>query len=353
MDLRMAFYTEIYTMTNRVHTTEIEIQSETTIAAQSKTTSYEINIETGILDFDSLISRELIVNIELPLVDATMAFYTEVLTLDGSGIRSTEIEFVSSIDVSSEQISRLTIDIAPFVVRNIETVESEIVKNIELISNELVANIDTLPINRIIENEPLFVGLAQGELTLSKGTKLEVILGSKFKDALLSSVSNTPISELQDKTFDSNIAIGAANFVQSHQLFGDTEITNLQNDPIENFEERRFTERFTNRNVSKNVFANGTVSFIALEFGESRIEQFSGDPIESYENATFEDSTGANTSVIGTNTEFIVDFRVGGTLITDTEKFLVTNIANNEYLEVNVNPEENYIDASVYREFFV
>jgi hypothetical protein len=385
MDLRMAFYTEIYTMTNRVHTTEIEIQSQTTIAVESKTTSYEIDIETGILvsprrtwgdekiltlseneiedyastrfnsasDFDSLISKEVIVNIQLPLVDATMAFYTEVLTLEGSGIRPTEIEIVSSIDISSEQVTQLKIDVAPFVVRGIQPAISEIVKNIELVSNEFVANIDPLPINRVIENEPLFVGLAQGELTLSKGTKLEVILGSKFKDALLSSVSNTPISELQDKTFESNIAIGAANFVQSYQLFGDTEITNLQNDPIENFEESQFAERFTNRNVSKNVFANGTVSFIDLGFAESRIEQFSGAPIELYENTTFEDQTGANTSVIGTNTEFTVDFRVGGTIITDTEKFLVTNIANNEYLEVNVNPEENYIDASVYREYFV
>jgi len=425
IDLRMAFYSEIYTMTNRVHTTEIDIVSRANVSVitpQEVIINYviapdAIDVGNSVRDFNI---RE--IEIQL-LIDSRMRFYSEILTMTNREMTIELKVFSGPIDVSTRHGRSIDVNysryadipifevqndlISTFITLSVDsstitvdddqiTVDDEItfntvpqnsfVKQIpstyyeieiqplkEVVSfsdvatydreiqleissfNETVSSVQTLPINRVIENDPLFVGLTQGELTLSQETKIDVILGSKYKGSLIESLQNQSIDELSNATFEDYIPLGKANFVQKYQTYAETPIRTVENEELEDYGNGSviFTDIFTNRNIGKNVFANGTVTFLDPGFAESRIVNLSGDPITLFEANTFLDSTGSNTSVFGTNTEFLSDFREGGTLLTDTEKFFVRYLANNQYLEINVNPEENYNDVSVYREYFI
>jgi hypothetical protein len=270
-------------------------------------------------------------------------------------VHTTEIDIESdSIDVSTQhgRIYRLEIPFYKEVIVNVDR-EIRILKEIKVATEQVAATIAQPPINRVIENDPLFVGLAQGELTLSKGTKLEVILGDTYGKGIIQQYSSDSINKFASKTFEDDIAFGAAEFNQKFWTFDELSVRPFENDPIEEFENSKIGDVFANKNVQKNVSIDGTVSFVDPGFSGIRIRAFAGDEIDQYSNETFDDLSGLKTSVIGTNTQFTVDFLVNESIITNTEKFLVSLIANNEYLEVNVNPEENYIDASVYREYFV
>jgi hypothetical protein len=135
--------------------------------------------------------------------------------------------------------------------------------------------------------------------------------------------------------------------------YGDVPIEEFENNQIQSIELLTFDLEFSNLNITKNVFIDGTVSFIDPGLSAIQVIRFKNDSIESLENTNFEDESGFKVAGVGINTTFTDDFLVGDALITSTEKFLVTAVANNEYLEINVNPEENYDDVSVYREYFV
>jgi hypothetical protein len=104
----------------------------------------------------------------------------------------------------------------------------------------------------------------------------------------------------------------------------------------------------------------------SITFGELKISLLAADPISTYQNKTFEDIwstrvftsqqkivgtvTSSGTDIYGTGTSFDTDFSVGDYLIINTEKFIITNIANSSFMEINVIPTGSYTDSVAYRE---
>lgn len=71
--------------------------------------------------------------------------------------------------------------------------------------------------------------------------------------------------------------------------------------------------------LSRNVLANGTVTI-------------------------------TGTSVVGTDTDFTSQFSINSSLIVGNEKFIVTNIANSTFMEINVAATGSYSGSQAYRE---
>jgi hypothetical protein len=103
-----------------------------------------------------------------------------------------------------------------------------------------------------------------------------------------------------------------------------------------------------------------------ITFGETKISTLATTPISTYQNRTFEDIlstrvittqqkivgtvTSSGTDIYGTGTSFNTDFSVGDFLIINTEKFIITSIANSSFMEINVLPQGSYTDSVAYRE---
>jgi len=353
VDLRMAFYSEIYTMTNRIHTTEIEIQSGPVNVAASTVRTITFGVDTyGKAPIELFASN-------------TIAEFNGVTTdssefkADSTNITADEfpITFNTPVNLTAtKQIPssfyELEIPFYKEVTVNVDRAQ-EVIKEIELPLEQVTSTAESLPINRIIESDPMFVGLAQGELTLTQANRLEVILASEYGEALIRDYASDSISKFSDKTFVDDIALGSSAFNEKFWTFDELTLRAFENDPIENFGNDEIEDVFANKNIQKNVKIEGTVTFTDPGFAGTRLRAVAGIEIDTYSANTLNDLSGSNTSVFGTNTEFTVDYLVNESLITSTEKFLVTTVANNTYLEINVNPEENYNDASVYREYFV
>jgi hypothetical protein len=57
--------------------------------------------------------------------------------------------------------------------------------------------------------------------------------------------------------------------------------------------------------------------------------------------------------VIGSNTQFTTEFEIGDYLVVGNEKFIIKDIANSNYMEINVSASQNYTNVPAYREIFV
>ena len=54
-----------------------------------------------------------------------------------------------------------------------------------------------------------------------------------------------------------------------------------------------------------------------------------------------------------TGTNFTEDFKVRDYIVIGNEKFIITDIANSDYMEINVSASQNYTNVPAYREIFV
>jgi hypothetical protein len=104
----------------------------------------------------------------------------------------------------------------------------------------------------------------------------------------------------------------------------------------------------------------------SITFGELKISALASELISTYQNKTFEDVwstrvfttqqkiagtvTSSGTDIYGTGTSFDTDFSVGDFVVINTEKFIITNIANSSFMEINVIPTGSYTDSAAYRE---
>jgi hypothetical protein len=353
VDLRMAFYSEIYTMTNRVHTTEIEIQSGPVNVAPSliRTITFDVNsygnapielfASNTIADFNGVTTDSSEFKADSTNITADQFPITFNTPVNLTATRQIPSSFYE-LDISFYKQVTVNVDRA-----------QEIIKEIELPLEQVTSTVESLPINRIIESDPMFVGLAQGELTLTQANRIEVILGFTYEESILENYSGDSIAKLANKTFEDSVAFGISEFNEKLWTFDELTLRVFENDPIENFENDEIDDVFANKNIQKNVKIEGTVTFTDPGFAGTRLRAVAGIEINTYSANVLNDLSGSNTSVFGTNTEFTIDYLVNESIITDTEKFLVTNVSNNTYLEINVNPEENYNDVSIYREYFV
>ena len=104
---------------------------------------------------------------------------------------------------------------------------------------------------------------------------------------------------------------------------------------------------------------------ITSTYGEQQIIVFALSPISSLQDITFDTEylttvdvwskiTGtvnvSSNVVFGTGTTFLSDFIEDTPIIIDnTEKFIVKNVANNVYMELNVPSQSSYTDVYAYR----
>jgi hypothetical protein len=72
----------------------------------------------------------------------------------------------------------------------------------------------------------------------------------------------------------------------------------------------------------------------------------------SYHNPNTGTSNAYNNG-LATGTNFTEDFKVRDYIISGNEKFIITDIANSNYMEINVSASQNYTDVPAYREIFV
>jgi hypothetical protein len=349
----MAFYTEIYTMTNRIHTTEIEIQSGPVNVAASTLRIVTFNIPIYGEASIQLFASNTIAEFNNVTSDSNeFEADSTTITADESSIAfNTPLNITGTRQVPSS-FYELDISFYKQVTVNVDRAQ-EIIKEIELPLEQVTSTVESLPINRIIKSDPMFVGLAQGELTLTQANRIEVILGFTYEESILENYSGDSIAKLANKTFEDSVAFGISEFNEKLWTFDELTLRVFENDPIENFENDEIDDVFANKNIQKNVKIEGTVTFTDPGFAGTRLRAVAGIEINTYSANVLNDLSGSNTSVFGTNTEFTIDYLVNESIITDTEKFLVTNVSNNTYLEINVNPEENYNNVSVYREYFV
>jgi hypothetical protein len=407
-DLRMAFYSEIYTMTNRVHTTEIEIQTEVSIAAiapQETAINYVIAPAVidvslaGVTDFNI---RE--IEITPATMDLRMAFYAEIYTMTNR-VHTTEIEIQSGTNVIASFRKTFELDIAPnprtvIGEEDVQVYEDELIRSFasstfnDSVNRNAVSLNTTIEVINFIELDALdsrmrfyteVLTMTNREMTVeidvigekvdvsTTHSKLESISYYQYADVpivnyaseTIASYAANTLNESPGVSFTREIPLSSYD-IEIHSFedaspdfnanitpFGDELLATFASEQIQTIATLTFENEYSNLNISKNVFIDGTVTFTDPSFAGLAIRRLSLEQIDSYSTDIFTNASGSNTSVIGTNTSFTTAFTVGGTLITLTEKFLISSIANNEYLEVNVNPEENYNDASVYREYFV
>jgi hypothetical protein len=399
MNLRMSFYSEILEMTNRVHTTEIEIFSISSVETNSKTTSYKIDIN---LDSFKPIGQERLDY----FIGKTINEFSQFTFEDEFNVNSAtpRTENVSEIEIPSFGFAPIS---GEDIIIEIETVPDQVnvtTKHGKVVTENYFGFAD-VPL-LVLENDPIsdysdnsfdespgisfseiipptfyrievqplkdvvaFMPLEEISGRLEKVLPAYADLKLSFYSEILEMTNRVHTTEIEifgftdiakvvpqktdidyvikpfiDSTIDFNVRIVP---------YGDVPIEEFENNQIQSIELLTFDLEFSNLNITKNVFIDGTVSFIDPGLSAIRVIRFKNDSIESLENTNFEDESGFKVAGVGINTTFTDDFLVGDALITPTEKFLVTAVANNEYLEINVNPEENYDDVSVYKEFFV
>jgi hypothetical protein len=172
----------------------------------------------------------------------------------------------------------------------------------------------------------------------------------------------------------------SANFASSEQLVSYSKNIQLIGEPLDTQYEIEISSASQGLVIPLPVSAekrvgyqtNVGIQFIdplevnGITFGETKISTLATTPISTYQNRTFEDIlstrvittqqkivgtvTSSGTDIYGTGTSFNTDFSVGDFLIINTEKFIITSIANSSFMEINVLPQGSYTDSVAYRE---
>jgi len=320
--------------------------------------------------------------VPIPLIDLSMAFYSQVITLEEEGIVPVKLEILSQSDLSPIVIQEIEVNFTselnenfsvntnreykiqitpekftqPLVVNSAD-IDYFIEKYINLIPQtthqieiDMLVNarkqFQATPINEI---EAFTLG-EYSELTfkdfgLLNDTLISPILPNEVVKTLAPSFFEVPLNIITSNGVNRIIELDSQNFtenplktgynVQINNKYFDTisipqdfiefenaTLNELKVETVGKFQSRNFENTWSNRRTLKNTKITGTVTFLG-------------------------------TSVFGSNTEFLNDFFVNDSIIVNGEKFVVKDVSNSQFLEVNVEPSENYDSVSAYREFFV
>lgn len=132
-----------------------------------------------------------------------------------------------------------------------------------------------------------------------------------------------------------------------HILREDTSIQNTSKYLVQYRTSSNTTLLFANSAYAKQAKISGTVSSITTTFANVAIGAYGSLPISLIFGKTFSDVASI---VIGSGTSFTTDFASGNTFIADNQYFIVSGIANNTYMTVNVPATTPYSGVFAYKQ---
>ena len=347
----------------------------------------------------NILSTHQEVNIEIPsYADLSMAFYSIVTTAE-TDIRSVELDINLLQNVSASIATQYRIELAP---TRLTTLYKDL--PIDAIKYDPVEEYSTFTFNTVSKvtypNVRAFLGYSIVELDLpptytnvtmafynnivtmqneirtteidielfksvsSTSTSkivIDIMLGDRYKNESISEYSDQSISKYDDEIIQDKVAIGRAGFVNGKRnfVYGDARLRDFWNFAIEDAEpntisgNNTFNDTYGNDTVRKHYPIGGTVSVSLQDLGNVPLFNLASDPINNYASSTFNDPSGLRPVIIGSNTQFTNDFDVGDYIVIGDEKFIVKDVGNTEYLEINVSATQNYTNVPAYREIFV
>jgi hypothetical protein len=132
-----------------------------------------------------------------------------------------------------------------------------------------------------------------------------------------------------------------------HILRENTSIQNTSKYLVQYRTSSNTTLLFANSAYAKQAKISGTVSSITTTFANVAIGAYGSLPISLIFGKTFSDVASI---VIGSGTSFTTDFASGNTFIADNQYFIVSGIANNTYMTVNVPATTPYSGVFAYKQ---
>lgn len=389
LDATMGFYSQI---TLESHSAVSEVDIVTTVATTSSTNrEIEVEYASGSSVSYAGASSVIVKRFEI-LVDATMAFYTQVSTQPGVVV--TEIDIVSTVATTSSQNREIEVEFTPFSSVTHSNVSSVIVKRFEIFADATMAfysqvaaeaggiqvtEIDivtsvptTASVGREIEldvvpektsvSSTLATASYNNIITLTKDIGITSVTEYETDITLFQTVTNAYSTALEIELAPASINTPAVSSA--------TEIVNR----IESGNHVVSVNSSTSAKIDLapqlqiNNFNQFDVNDVT--FAELNPYTLSSFPISTYSSNAISDTwesygtvkknlkvsgtvTLSGNTVIGTGTSFDVDFGADKFIIVNGEKFKVANVANSTYLTVNVNPVGTYTNVSAYKEVFV
>lgn len=348
---------------------------------------------------------------------------------------------------------------------NIVTVETD-TKSVE-IDVELFKSVALTTLLSKYEIIPAPTGFSL-ESTLSQSLRIEIQSPEdRYKDQTISLHASDSIGRFDEQEIQDRIALGAAGFVNGKEeyLYQIARLRQFKDDNISELENLSFLDDYGNDTVRKQILISGKVNTPVVTYQDLPLQNLSGGIIDTYANAVFTDSSGLRPVVLGSTnngttngtiaftvpmdapstlyyicqfhhamsgtlsvvsmgsgggannfttfsvtnsgagayiidgnsnptltlvrgntyyfevsapghpfwikttqttgtsnaynngmaigTNFTEDFKVRDYIIIGNEKFIITDIANSDYMEINVSTTQNYTNVPAYREVFV
>jgi hypothetical protein len=136
-----------------------------------------------------------------------------------------------------------------------------------------------------------------------------------------------------------------SNIVISYQSNNDIQPNIISSTSI-NSSTALLTNILVESETNKYVRIAGTVSSANAPYSGLPISSFASVPIANLASVTFNDSL---SSVIGSGTNFVLDFSLGSVFLANNEYFKVTNIANTTYMLIDRFPTNSFSGVSAYK----
>jgi hypothetical protein len=269
--------------------------------------------------------REFIVKVQNS-IDATMAFYSIITTAE-TDTRTVEIDVNLLQNVTVITHARYEID----VVSEQESVVSDFYD-----FNEVIIRVEnffdaTMAFYSIITTAETDIRTVEIDVNLFKSVepvplkKYEVSFkpADKYSDYTFEDLAEFSLAMVDDEIIEQNIAWGRSNFISRELNYKDLRILGRYSaEPISEIQDIRINTFFGFDNVKKNIKITGTIDV-------------------------------SGNTVIGTNSAFDSEFLENDPIIIGSDKFTVKNIANSNFMELNVPSLTNYTNISAYREYNV
>jgi hypothetical protein len=307
-----------------------------------------------------------IYEIDLPIISlkgtgtwGQLTFLTD--TSDGTGVLST----IGNTSISTYSAISLSDGYYPFEeIENLQTyssIEIEIAPTLIDVSMAFYTNIVTMQTE--IRTTEIDIELFKSVAPVpTNKVKIEIVSpADRYKDLPINAYSSQSIALYDDEPIQDRIALARSGFVNGKKSFvyKDAQLREFWNSTIEDLNPHiisltdTFETVYGNDTVRKHVPIEGTISITLQNIENVPLFNLAANSINSYAALTFNDPSGLRPVVIGSNTQFTTEFEIGDYIVVGNEKFIIKDIANTEYLEINVSASQNYNDVSAYREIFV
>ena len=311
-------------------------------------------------------TTSVIYEIDLPIISlrgtgtwGQLTFLTD--TSDGTGILST----VGNTSISTYSTVSLSDDYYPFgEIENLQTyssIEIEIAPTLIDVSMAFYTNIVTMQTE--IRTTEIDIELFKSVASVpTNKVKIEIVSPvDRYKDLPINAYSSQSIALYDDEPIQDRIALARSGFVNGKRSFayGDAQLREFWNSTIEDLNPHivsltdTFETVYGNDTVRKHVPIEGTVNIDLQNIENVPLFNLAANSINTFAALTFNDPSGLRPVVIGSNTQFTTEFEIGDYLVVGNEKFIIKDIANSDYMEINVSASQNYTNVPAYREIFV